>query len=96
MEVRDSPYIPSPCPTCGQKKRAPKTEPTEKARPKQRVRIDVPDDDEDGSEVFHTLLVACADQAGRGEPSRAIDKYFVLVEVMQFFLTSPKQRQDAA
>jgi hypothetical protein len=44
MEVRDSPYIPSPCPTCGQKKRAPRTEQTKDATPKERsrVRIDIP------------------------------------------------------
>jgi hypothetical protein len=85
----------APCPTCGQKKRKPRTdEPREAARPKVRVRIDVPKDNlEDGFDVFHTLLEECADELGR---SKTTPPYFTLVEVMHFFLTSTKQEQEQA
>lgn len=79
----------SQCPTCRQqiKPPKPKTE-REPARPKVRIRIDVPvDERENGFEVFHHLLRECALELGRGENTPA---YFSLVEVMHFFLTTPK------
>jgi hypothetical protein len=85
----DDPF--APCPACGQKKRKPRTESREAARPKVRVRIDVPKDNlEDGFAIFHSLLEECADELGR---SKTTPPYFTLVEVMHFFLTSTKQKQ---
>jgi hypothetical protein len=62
MEVRDSPYIPSPCPTCGQKKRAPRTEQTKDATPKERsrLRVDIPPDERaTGYDDFMDMLGRC-------------------------------------
>lgn len=77
------------CPLCRQEIKPPK-EKREKqpARPKVRIRIDVPvDERENGFEVFHSLLDECAGtmQETMGY-TRETPAYFVLTAVMAAFL----------
>lgn len=73
------------CPTCGRKPPVKKAD-LEPTRKKRRVRIDVPDDHEDGFEVFHTLKDECAKELGEMGYTADTPAYFVLVAVMADWL----------
>lgn len=81
---------PDTCPTCGRRKATPKNVKLEPARPKVRIRVDVPvDERENGFTIFHSLLDQAREQLGRPEGTPA---YFTLIEILHFFLTTPKER----
>jgi hypothetical protein len=91
-EVRPSPYIPSPCPTCGQKKRAPKTEQTKDATPKERsrLRIDIPVGERaNGYDDLMEMMAQARDRLG---PELGYDQdtpnWYVLFAVLRDWLDS--------
>jgi hypothetical protein len=77
----------SACPTCNRPLPKPKAE-REPTRRKATWSLRVPQDHlEDGHEILTTLVNECAAELEReGQPP-----YFVLCEVMAFFLNAPKE-----
>jgi hypothetical protein len=87
--VTVEPARPDQCPTCGHMPRASR-KPREPTRKRVQFNIAVPKDErENGYEILSTLV-----EQARGELDRpeGCPPYFVLVEVLHFFLTTPKDK----
>jgi len=79
------------CPECGQRKHVKKEEsfPREK-RKRKTLAITVPDDLEDGAEVFDTLVESLCDELGY-EGARGLARYHAAIAAMGFTLVNVKQ-----
>jgi hypothetical protein len=77
------------CPTCERKVPHPRAK-TEKPRNKAKWSLHVPkDEQENGIDILQTLVREAAIELGRPEDC---PPYFVLVEALHFFLTTPKAK----
>lgn len=78
------------CASCGQRKRAPKLESKLPARKSKTLTIKVPDDEENGADVFDTLVDALCDDLGY-EGSKGMARYHAAVAAMTFTLLNKEQ-----
>jgi hypothetical protein len=89
----------APCPTCGQKKRKPRTEGTKDATPKERsrLRIDIPVDERaHGYDDFHELLGRCADRLGPDLGySRDTPNFYLLFAILTDWLNTNEHKAAA-
>ena len=66
-------------------------------RPRKQKTISVPADElENGLDAFDALLIACDEELVRARGGEPRSAYYTLMDVMAFFVTTPKEAADAA